>query len=92
MTMMILTARVADRATWEAKFKPRGPLFGMATGRSPVHYTCDDDNHIAICIDVDDPEQFMATMGSDEHRAAQSEDGVIEGSIRGFLLDKTLEF
>ena len=92
MTRIILTARVADADAWKAKFRTRGALFGAATGRSPLSFTCDDDNHVAICIDVDDPELFLKTMASEEHRAAQAEDGIIEGSIHGFVLDKTLEF
>ena len=92
MTKIIVTAKVKDPEAWEAGFRSMGELLN-AVFVSPIHLGIrSDDNSFTYLAEVKDVDQFMAMMKSEKASNAQKDNGVIEGTVRYYVLDKLCEF
>ena len=92
MTKIIVTANVKDPQEWESGFRSMGDLL-KSIYISPIHFGMrTEDNSFAYLAEVEDVDQFLLTMNSDKAKNAQNENGVLEGTVRFFVLNKAVEF
>jgi hypothetical protein len=87
MPLVILTADVQDRATWERSFRTHGELF-KAAGLGSMQYTVGADNHVVMSTDTDDVSAYMDFIKSESTQAAMKNDGVKRDTVKLFVLDK----
>jgi len=92
MAKVIVTAKVKDPVAWEAGFRSLGALLNTIY-ISPIHLGINaEDNSFAYMAEVKDVDQFLSAINSEKAKNAQKENGVIEGTIRYYVLDKLCEF
>jgi hypothetical protein len=92
MTKIIVTANVKDPEAWEAGFRTMSALLNTMY-ISPINLGIrTDDNSFAFTADVKDVDQFLSMINSEKIKNAQKENGVIDGTVRYYVLDKICEF
>ena len=92
MSKVIVTANVKDPEAWLAGFQSMGALLNTVYF-SPINLGIRiEDNSFAYLAEVKDVDQFLSTMNSEKAKNAQKENGVIEGTVRFYVLDKVCEF
>ena len=92
MTKIIVTANVKDTEAWEAGFRSMGTLLSTLYV-SPINLGIrSEDNSFAYLAEVRDVDQFLSMINSEQAKNAQTENGVIEGTVRYYVLDKVCEF
>lgn len=92
MTKVIVTANVKDPEVWEAGFRSMGALLSTIFV-SPIHLGIrTGDNSFAYMAEVKDVDQFKTMMNSERVSQVQKENGVIDGTVRYFVLDRPVEF
>lgn len=92
MIKILITADVEHGREWEERYRTHGDLFRSQEIPSPVHYTVNDRNELAICVETDDVQRFMTALESSETRDAMKNDGVKQGTVRVFVLDREFSF
>lgn len=92
MTKVIVTGNVENLEAWEAGFRSMGDLLSTVYVSPIVLGVRDEDNSFAYSAEVKDVDEFLSVMSSEKAKNAQKKNGVVEGSIRVFLLDKVCEF
>ena len=92
MTKIVVTANVKDPKAWEAGFRSMGDLLNTIYV-SPINLGIrTEDNSFAYMAEVKDVDQFLSMMKSEKAKNAQKQKGVIEGTVRFYVLDKVCEF
>ena len=92
MTKVIVTAKVKDPEAWEAGFRSMGATLSNIFV-SPIHLGMrTDDNSFAYVAEVKDLEQFLSAINSERIQKVQKDNGVIDGTVRYYVLDKLVEF
>jgi len=92
MTKVIVTANVKNPEAWEAGFRSMGAMLSTIFV-SPIHLGIhSDDNSFAYLAEVEDVDQFLSMINSEKAYNAQKENGVIDGTVRYYVLDKLCEF
>lgn len=92
MTKVILTGRVKNAVKWEEGFRTHVELFKKQTLVSPVHYTVNEENEVAITCDVSDLDTFVKVLDSQETADAMDYDGVDKETVMLYVLDKELSY
>lgn len=93
MPIVIASAEVEDVAKWEEGFKTHTDLFKKQGIASPIIFNTNPDNNtITIKFEVNDLDQYMAAMQSEETAEAMAYDGVIRETVGITVLDRCLEF
>ena len=91
MTKIIVTANVKDPEAWEKGFRSMGALLKTIFA-SPIRLGMrTEDNSFAYVAEVNDVDQFLSTLKSDKVINVQKENGVIEGTVRFYVLDKVIQ-
>ena len=91
MAKIIVTANVKDPEAWETGFRSMS-AFLKTIFVSPIHLGMrTEDNSFAYVAEVKDVNQFLSTLKSDKVINVQKENGVIEGTVRFYVLDKVIE-
>ncbi len=89
MARVIITAQVEDVVKWEASFRTHGDLFRRQTTISPIGIaTNEENNDVAVSFEVSDLDTFMQTLQSPATAEAMAADGVIQDTVKLFVLDK----
>jgi len=91
MTRIVLTAEVEDAGKWEAAFRTHADIFRTQTIESPMRFTVNDSNQVAIYAKVDDIDKFMDILNSPVTYDAMANDGVKRETVKVFALDKKLK-
>ena len=89
MTRVIVTAQVENASFWESAFRTQTGLFRSYTSTA-IHFTATSDNEVAIVWEVADIDQYLEQMASPETAAAMANDGVIQESVKVYVLDKEI--
>jgi hypothetical protein len=89
MTRVIVTARVENASFWESAFRTQTELFRSYTSTA-IHFTATSDNEVAILWEVADIDQYLEQMASPETAAAMANDGVIQETVKVYVLDKEM--
>jgi hypothetical protein len=89
--MIIATGKCEDAERWEKGFRRNASLFRLQAVISPIHFNVNDKNEFAILFETDDLEQFQEVLESEATIEAMASDGVIEGTIKIFLLDREFD-
>ena len=94
MARVVLTAEVEDSTTWEKAYRSHGDLFKrLWDGPFPiVHYTANDNNEVAMFMEVDDLDKYFAMLERPEIAEAMKHDGVNRDSVKVYVLDKSASF
>ena len=92
MPRVVLTAEVEDGARWEAGFKTHGDVFRNQTAVSPIQYTVNDQNEVAITCEVADINAFFTVLAGPETAEAMAFDGVKKETVKVFVMDGELSF
>lgn len=91
MARIVLTAEVEDAKAWEASFRTHTDLFRSQTIESPMRFTVNDKNEVAIFAEADDVDKFMKILESDATHEAMKDDGVKRETVKVWVLDKKLK-
>ncbi len=91
MPKVLVTAEVEDLARWEEGFRTRGDLFRSFTVDTLITFGTTVDNEIAVCLDPDDLDTFMAGMESAASAEAMEADGIKRETVKVFILDKEFQ-
>ena len=91
MPMIIATGQCKDAVSWEEGFRRHASLFRLQAVISPIHFSVNDKSQFAILFETDDLEQFQEILESEATIEAMTTDGVIEGTIKVFLLDREFD-
>ena len=92
MVKVIVTAKVKDTAVWEAGFRSMSAVLS-AVYISPISLGLNtEDSSFAYVAEVKDLDKYLATINSERIQKVQEENGVIEGTVRYYVLDKPVEF
>ena len=91
MKKVIITATVEDTAQWEAGFRTHVDLFRKQTVNTPINFTVNDNNEVAIIFDPDDLDTFLALMDTQDTADAMAFDGVKKETVKVFIMDKELQ-
>ncbi|WP_167613569.1 hypothetical protein [Maribellus sediminis] len=92
MAKVIVTAKVKDTAAWEAGFRSLTAVLSSIFV-SPINLGINTgDSSFAYSAEVKDLDQFLATINSERIQQLQKENGVVDGSVRVYVLDKPVEF
>ena len=91
MARIVLTAEVEDAQKWEAAFRTHADIFRSQTIDSPMRYTVNDQNQVAIYAEVKKVDKVMKTLNSAVTHDAMANDGVKRETVRVFVLDKKLK-
>jgi hypothetical protein len=91
MAKVIITANVDESVQWEAGFRTHVDLFRKQTVNTPINFTANDNNEVAIIFEPDDLDTFLALMDTQETAEAMSFDGVKKETVKVFILDKELQ-
>jgi hypothetical protein len=90
---ILITAQVKDVAAWEAAFRTHGELFKAQGAISPNLIGSTDDNYVAVMDQTNgDLDAYLATLNSQETKDAMANDGVIDGTVKVFVLDREFAF
>jgi len=89
--MIIATGQCKDAESWEKGFRQHAALFRLQAVNSPVHFSVSDKNDFVILFETDDLEQYQEILESEATIEAMASDGVIEGTIKVFLLDREFD-
>jgi hypothetical protein len=88
MARIVITAQVENAANWETGFRTHGDLFKSQTVVSPISFTVNGDNEVAIFSEVEDVDKYMEILESSETAKAMAHDGVKRDTVKVFVLDK----
>ena len=92
MVKVIVTAKVKDTAVWETGFRSMSAVLS-AVYISPISLGLNtEDSSFAYVAEVKDLDKYLATINSERIQKVQEENGVIEGTVRYYVLDKPVEF
>ncbi len=91
MPKVLVTAEVEDLVRWEEGFRTRGELFRSFTVDALVTFGTTEGNEVAVCVDPDDLDTFMAGMESAATAEAMEADGVKRETVKVFILDKEFQ-
>jgi hypothetical protein len=91
MAKVIITANVDESAQWEAGFRTHVDLFKKQTVNTPINFTVNDNNEVAIIFEPDDLGTFLALMDTQETADAMAFDGVKKETVKVFIMDKELQ-
>ena len=93
MSIVIATAEVEDITKWEQGFKTHTELFRKQSINSPIRYaTNEHEKRITIQFNVENLEDYLNAMESEETAKAMAFDGVKKETVQITVLDKALEF
>lgn len=90
MTKIVLTAQVEDTETWEKEFRGHRDFFKEFGYTSVYEYAIGENSEVALVVDVNDVNGFLATLESPENVAAMENDGVKRDTVKVWVIDKTL--
>jgi len=88
MSRIVITAQVENAADWENGFRTHGDLFKSQTVVSPISFTVNGDNEVAIFSEVEDVDKYMEILESSETAEAMAQDGVKRDTVKVFVLDR----
>ena len=91
MAKVIVTAEVEDLVRWEEGFLTRGDLLRSFTVNKLVTFATAEGNEVAVCVDPDDLDTFLAGMESPATAEAMEADGIKRETVKIFILDKELQ-
>ncbi len=91
MPKVLVTAEVEDLARWEEGFRTRGELFRSFTVDALITFGTTAGNEVAVCVDPDDLDTFMAGMESSATAEAMEADGIKRETVKVFILDKEFQ-
>lgn len=91
MPKIVLTAQVEDADTWEDDFRSHRDLFADFGYTDLYEFGIGENSEIAIVVDVDDPDDFLAALSSPENIAAMENDRVLRDTVKVWVLDKELQ-
>ena len=91
MPKVVVTAEVEDLVAWEEGLRSHGDLFRSYTVNKPVTFGTKGENEVAVCVDPDDLDAFMAGMGTPETAEAMEADGIKRETVKAFILDKEFQ-
>ena len=89
MPKAIVTAQVEDSANWELGFRSHAGLFSKYTATA-IHFAATSDNEVAILWEVANLDTFLAQLDAPETAEAMAQDGVIQDSVKVYILDKEI--
>jgi hypothetical protein len=89
-TKVVVVAKVAEPAAWEAKYRSHAELFKNNNLRN-IHYSVNDAGEIATYVESDDVDATLKFIRSDEIARVMAADGVIRDTVRVFVVDKELQ-
>jgi hypothetical protein len=90
MAKVIITANVNESAQWEAGFRTHVDLFRKQSVNTPINYTANDNNEVAIIFEPDDLDKYLSLMDTQETAEAMAFDGVKKETVKVYILDKEL--
>ena len=82
---------VEDSVSWEAGFRTHVDLFRSMTISEPILFTTNEKNEVAILLEPEDLDKYMAGLDSAETAEAMSHDGVKRETVKVFVLDKDVQ-
>ena len=87
MAKVVVTAQVLDSARWEKGFRTHADLFRGEGVTKPIHYAI-DGNEVAVCVEPDDLDKFLAGMRSTATAEAMDFDGIKRETVKMYVLDR----
>lgn len=90
MAKVLVTAEVEDPVTWENAFRTHGDLFRRQTVNKPVDIAINEGNEVAVLFEPENLETFMGILNT-EGPATMANDGVIQETVKIFVLDKQFQ-
>ncbi len=91
MPKVVITAQVEDPVRWEEGFQTHADLFRSYTVNTLITFGTTEGNEVAVCVDPDDLDTFMAGMESPATAEAMETDGVKRETVKVFILDKEFQ-
>ena len=92
MAKVVVTGQVDELEAWEKGFRSVPDLLNLIY-ISPISLGINTgDNSFAYVAEVKDVDQFLAVIESDKAKNAQKANGVIDGTIRYYVLEKDVTF
>jgi uncharacterized protein (TIGR02246 family) len=85
---VVVAARVNDGVRWEEAFRTHAELFKTYTAQSPVRFSVNEANDVAVLFHVTDLEKFQAAIASQATADAMTMDGVKRETVKQYVFDK----
>lgn len=95
MARVVMVGEVENAAQWEERFRSHRDLFSTiygAMGMNAIHFTTTDENRFVLYSEPPNLEAWLATLDSDEIKAAMAKDGVKRETVQVHVLEKDLTF
>ncbi len=91
MPRVIITAQVEDGAKWEEGFRTHGDLLRSMTS-TVTHFSVSAENEVALYAEPTDLAKYMEVLESPATADAMGIDGVIQDTVKVYVLDREFSY